>query len=541
MKKTVCYDPNYYPLPSQRMVVYGSKGMVCTSQSLAAQAGLEILKRGGNAVDAAVATAAALTVVEPTSNGIGSDAFALIWKDGRLHGMNASGAVPRALSMETARQQGWADKGTMPPYGWAPVTVPMAPAAWAGAVARHGRLSLAEVLAPAVSYARDGHALGAVESLSWGRAYKKYRAQSGEEFKNWFETFAPEGRAPQAGEIWRSEAHARTLEKIAASNGRDFYQGSVAEMIAAAAKAGGGSLSAADLGEAEPEWVSPIKVNYHGYDVWEIPPNGQGIAALVALSILDGFAAGDRTDPLTVHRQIEAMKMGFADAHRYVADRRFADVPVEGLLSKEYGASRRALIGGTAEERQAGTPLSGGTVYLCTADGEGNMVSWIQSNYMGFGSGIVIPGAGVSLNNRGHCASLQEGHPNMLEPGKRPYNTIIPGFLTKDGLPVGPFGVMGGFMQPQGHVQAVMNTVDFMMNPQQALDAPRWQWTGGCDVSVEQAFPSALAQKLIRMGHKVTVDPESISFGRGEIIWNTEHGTLAGATEPRTDGAVAAW
>lgn len=541
MSRVLQYDPYYYPIPSQRMVVYGSRGMVCTSQALAAQAGLEILKKGGNAVDAAVATAAALTVVEPTSNGMGSDAFALIWSKGRIHGMNASGRTPLAMSMDTAEKNGWTKNASLPAYGWAPVTVPMAPCAWASAVAKHGRLPLEEVLAPAIAYAREGHALGVIESLSWGRAFKKYSALQGSEFKNWFETFAPEGRAPAAGEIWRSEHHAETLERIAATGARDFYEGKTADMILSAVKATGGYICAEDLASAAPEWVNPISVKYHGYDVWEIPPNGQGIAALIALSILDGFEAGCASDPATVHHRIEAMKIGFADAHRYVADMRFSDVPAEALLSANYAASRRAQIGETAEERHAGNPKPGGTVYLCTADGEGNMVSWIQSNYMGFGSGIVVPGSGVGLNNRGHCASLEKGHPNMLEPGKRPYNTIIPGFLTKDGLPVGPFGVMGGFMQPQGHVQVVTNTIDCAMNPQQALDAPRWQWTGGRDISVEQSFPQALAQKLIRMGHNITVDPESISFGRGEIIWNTEHKTLAGATEPRTDGTVASW
>ena len=535
------YDPHYYPYPSRRNMTYGSRGMVCASHPLAAQAGLDALKKGGNAVDAAVATAAALTVVEPTANGIGSDAFAIIWKDGKLSGFNASGPIPKALSMELAESKGWTASGKLPTYGWTPSTVPGAPAAWAELTKRMGRLSLEENLAPAVFLARDGHAVSVTTAHHWELAFKKYALEKGEEFRAWFETFAPSGHAPRAGELWRSEAHARTLERIAGSNARDFYEGEIAAKILEAARKTGGYFSAEDLGSFVPEWVEPIGVNYKGYDVWEIPPNGQGIVALIALSILRGFEFSSHDDPMTVHRQIEAIKMGFADAHRYVADTRFSGVPTAELLAAPYADARRALLGERAEARNAGNPLPGGTVYLCAADGEGNMISYIQSNYMGFGSGVVVPGAGIALNNRGHCFSLEKGHPNMLEPGKRPYNTIIPSFLTKDGVPVGPFGVMGGFMQPQGHVQVVMNTVDFHMNPQQALDAPRWQWMGGMNVSVEPGFSPALAQSLQRKGHAMKSELESNSFGRGEIIWRTPEGTLGGATESRTDGCAATW
>ena len=536
---TVRYDPHYYPYPSRRNVTYASRGMVCASQPQAAQAGLEILKKGGNAVDAIVATAAALTVVEPTANGIGSDAFALLWKDGRLRGLNASGPIPKALSLELARSKGWT--GKLPMLGWAPATVPGAPAAWAELTRAHGRLSLAENLAPAVSLARDGHAVSVTTAHHWELARRKYSALQGEEFRAWFDAFTISGRAPRAGELRTSEAHARTLERIAETNARAFYEGDIAERIVAAARTTGGYFTPEDLGAFAPEWVEPIGVNYKGYDVWEIPPNGQGIVALIALSILRGFDFSSHDDPETIHRQIEAIKMGFADAHRYVADRRFHDVPIAGLLADAYADRRRAQIGERAEDRKAGDPMHGGTVYLCAADGDGTMISYIQSNYMGFGSGVVVPETGVALNNRGYCFSLEPGHPNVLEPGKRPYNTIIPSFLTKDGLPVGPFGVMGGFMQPQGHVQVVMNTVDFEMNPQQALDAPRWQWMGGMDVSVEPGFSPAVAQSLNRRGHAMKFELESNSFGRGEIIWNTPEGTLAGATESRTDGCVAAW
>ena len=541
---TVKYDPHYYPYPSRRNMTYASRGMVCASQPMAAQAGLEIMKKGGNAVDAIVAAAAALTVVEPTANGIGSDAFAIMWKDGKLRGLNSSGPIPRALTMDVADAKGWTAPtrdGHLPTYGWTPATVPGAPAAWAELVKKAGRLSLAENLAPAVELARGGHAVSVTTAHHWKLAYQKYIKEKGEEFRAWFDTFAPSGLAPRAGEIWASEAHARTLELIGNTNAEAFYRGEIAEKIAAAAKKTGGYFTPDDLGAFAPEWVDPIGVNYKGYDVWEIPPNGQGIVALIALSILRGFDFPSHDDPLTIHRQIEAIKMGFADAHRYVADTRFAPVPTKELLDENYAASRRALVGTEAGDRKAGNPLPGGTVYLCAADGEGTMISYIQSNYMGFGCGVVVPGTGIALNNRGHCFSLQKGHPNVLEPGKRPYNTIIPGFLTKDGAPVGPFGVMGGFMQPQGHVQVVMNTVDFEMNPQQALDAPRWQWMGGMNVSVEPDFSPAIAQSLSRRGHGVKFELDSNSFGRGEIIWRTPEGTLGGATESRTDGQAAPW
>ena len=537
----VKYDPHYYPYPSRRNMTYGSKGMVCASQPQAAQAGMEILKKGGNAVDAIVATAAALTVVEPTANGIGSDAFAILWKDGKLRGFNSSGPIPKALTMDLAQSKGWTEGGSLPTYGWTPATVPGAPAAWAELTKKAGRLSLKENLAPAISLAREGHAVSVTTAHHWDLAYKKYINEQGEEFKAWFDTFAPKGLAPRAGEIWKSEAHGRTLELIADTDARAFYEGEIADAIVAAAKKTGGYFTLDDLGAFKPEWVDPIGVNYKGYDVWEIPPNGQGIIALIALSVLRGFEFSSHDDPLTIHRQIEAIKMGFADARRYVADTRFASVPTMELLDDAYADSRRALLGERAEERRAGNPLPGGTVYLCAADGEGTMISYIQSNYMGFGCGVVVPDRGIALNNRGHCFSLQKGHPNMLEPGKRPYNTIIPSFLTKDGVPVGPFGVMGGFMQPQGHVQVVMNTVDFEMNPQQALDAPRWQWMGGMNVSVEPGFSPAVAQSLARRGHAVKFELDSNSFGRGEIIWRTPEGTLGGATESRTDGYAAAW
>lgn len=533
-------DPLFYPYPSQRTVTYSRQGMVATSQPLAAQAGLEILKKGGNAVDAAIATAACLTVVEPTSNGIGSDAFALIWCNGKLQGLNASGPAPRSISPEKLKKAGIIE---IPKYGFIPVTVPGAPGAWGELSRRFGALPLTQVLAPAIDYARKGYPLSPTLAYYWQRAFNIYRQNLlGEEFKPWFETFAPQGRAPQAGEMWRSEDHALTLEGIADTGARSFYQGRLAAEIDRFSRQHQGYIRGEDLADFQPEWVDPISVNYRGYDVWEIPPNGQGLVALMALNILRGFAFSCREDELTFHRQIEAVKLAFADGHKYITDSRSMSLIPGQLLSEQYAAQRRQLIGSEAAQPQAGTPPQGGTVYLAAADGQGNMVSYIQSNYMGFGSGLVVPGTGIALQNRGHNFSLDPRHENVLVPGKRTYHTIIPGFITREGQPVGPFGVMGGFMQPQGHLQVVMNSIDFGLNPQAALDAPRWQWLQDKTVLVEHSFPQAIAAQLSRRGHDIRVALDSGSFGRGQIIWrDPATGVLAGGTEGRADGHIACW
>lgn len=534
----VQYDALYNPYPSRRSVVYARKGMVATTQPLAAQAGLDMLKRGGNAIDAAIATAACLTVVEPTSNGIGGDAFALVWTQGQLHGLNASGPAPRGISADIIRKAGYEK---MPAFGWIPVTVPGAPSAWAELSRRFGKLPLTEVLRPAIEYAETGYPVSPVISKLWQLGVDRYKALPGEEFKYWFETFAPTGRAPAAGEIWRSPDHARTLQLIAETQAEAFYRGELAEKIDAFSRRYGGYLRQEDLAAYRPEWVEPIKVNYRGYDVWEIPPNGHGLVALMALNILKGFdfAAKEAVD--TYHKQFEAIKLAFADGMKYITDPARMKVRVEDLLSDAYAAERRKLITDKALTPAPGQPPKGGTVYLATADGEGNMVSYIQSNYMGFGSGLVVPGTGISLHNRGNNFSLDPTHDNCIEPGKKPYHTIIPGFLTKDGKAVGPFGVMGGFVQPQGHVQVVMNTVDFGLNPQAALDAPRWQWTEGTTIEIEHAFPEYLAEALQRMGHNIKRTVGNHTMGRGQIIWRNDQGVLAGGTEPRADGVVAAW
>ncbi|AFD25140.1 gamma-glutamyltransferase family protein [Deinococcus gobiensis] len=515
--------------------------MVATGQPLAAQAGLSVLEAGGNAVDAAIATAAALTVVEPTSNGIGGDLFALVWAGGELHGLNASGAAPAALSLDALQER---HGGEMPRHGWTPVTVPGAVRGWADLHGRLGRLDFAQVLAPAIRLAREGYPLSPVLAAGWARAIRIYGSLGLPVMEEWFRVFAPDGFTPRPGALWRSEAHARTLEAIAASGGASFYTGDLAAQIDSHARATGGLLRAADLAAHASEWVTPIWAEYGGHRVYEIPPNGQGIAALVALNVLDaGELPPLRDDPAGLHLQIEAMKRGFHDAHRYVGDPRHAPVDVERLLSRANAEAHRAHLGAEAHDPATAAPSTGGTVYLATADGEGGMVSLIQSNYMGFGSGVVVPGTGVALHNRGHNFSLEAGHPNALAPGRRPYHTIIPGFLGRaDGTPVGPFGVMGGFMQPQGHLQVVLNTVHYGMNPQQALDAPRWQWLAGRRVEVEPGLGAPVARALAARGHEVSVQLDAGSFGRGQMIRrDPETGVLEGGTESRTDGHIAVW
>ncbi|MHC0036488.1 gamma-glutamyltransferase [Pseudoneobacillus sp. C159] len=530
-----------YPYASKRMATVARGGMVATSQPLAAQAGLEILKKGGNAIDAAIATAACLTVVEPTSNGIGGDAFALVWtKDKQLHGLNASGPAPMGISIEKVKELG---HEKMPTHGWIPVTVPGVPSAWAMLSERFGRLPLTEVLKPAIDYARNGYPLSPILAKYWKRAHEIYKQRlEGPEFAEWFRVFAPNDKAPGVGELWTSEDHAKTLEEIAETGAESFYRGSLADKIAAASKEAGGFLTKEDLASYRAEWVDPISVHYKGYDVWEIPPNGQGLVALMALNMLKNDQFAHRDDVRTVHLQFEAMKQAFTDGKEYITDPAVMKTRVADLLSEEYGKQCRELIGETARTPEPGSLPKGGTVYLATADGEGNMVSFIQSNYMGFGSGVVVPGTGIGLQNRGHDFSLDPAHENALAPGKKTYHTIIPGFLTKGSEAVGPFGVMGGYMQPQGHVQVAMNIIDFGLNPQSALDAPRWQWVEGKKFEVEHTFPNHLIGQLVERGHQISVAHDSGGFGRGQVIMrNPETGVLIGGTEHRTDGSIACY
>lgn len=538
MKKN--FDSYRYHYPSRRLVVYGYRGMVATSTPVAAQAGLDVLKKGGNAVDAAVATAAALTVVEPSSNGIGSDNFALIWSEGKLHGLNASGKSPMLLNREEVLRLGHT---SMPFYGPVSVTVPGAPGGWNEMVRRFGKLSLRENLAPAIDLAENGFAVGTKNAYLWNEGMNFYVADGLVDgpFKHIFETFTRNGKCPEPGDIVRLKDHARTLTEIAQTNAESFYRGNLAQKIDDFMVSIGGYLRAEDLAMFQPEWVEPISVNYKGYEVHEMPPNGHGIVALMALNLLKKMELSERESSDTYHKMIEAIKLAFVDGQKYITDPAKMTVKVEELLSDAYAQERVKQIGSTAILPQAGDPRSGGTVYLCTADGEGNMVSLIQSNYNRFGSGLVVPGTGISLQDRGANFSLDLEHDNCLEPGKRPYHTIIPGFLTKDGRPVGPFGVMGGFMQPQGHVQVVVNTVDYAMNPQDALDAPRFQWVGEKKVQLESSVPDYVAAELAQMGHEIIPMFNQTDFGRGQIIWRSEDGSLVGATEPRTDGTIAVW
>jgi gamma-glutamyltranspeptidase/glutathione hydrolase len=528
----------HYPYASRRLPLVATRGVVATSKPLAAQAGLRMLLKGGNAVDAAIATAVTLTVVEPGSNGIGSDAFALVWDGARLRGLNGSGRAPATHHPELFAQQGLSE---IPARGWLPVTVPGAPALWRDLHAEFGKLPFEELFEPAIWYAENGHPVAPGQASAWNTAFDTFKALGERpEMAGWFETFAPEGRAPRAGEIWRSPDHARTLRLIAESRAEEFYRGSLAEKIAAWAEETGGYITKGDLADHTSTWVEPISTCYRGYEVWEIPPNGQGITALVALNILEGFdlAKHPRESIESYHLQIEAMKLAFADARRYVADPEKADVPTRGLLDKGYAAERRRLVGDRALDPRPGEPPRGGTVYLCAADGDGMMVSFIQSNYQGFGSGVVPPGTGIALQNRGHGFTLEPNHPNQVAPGKRPYHTIIPSFLTEGGRAVGPFGVMGGFMQPQGHVQMVVNQVDYGLNPQASLDAPRWQWMQGRTVALEHAVGAHIAQGLAARGHAVTIPAAVGGFGHGEIIRRLRNGAYVVGSEPRTDGAA---
>jgi gamma-glutamyltranspeptidase/glutathione hydrolase len=516
-------------------------GMVATSQPLAAQAGLSMLQRGGNAVDAAIASAVALTVLEPTSNGIGGDAFALVWDGTQLHGLNASGRAPAALNADDVRAQGHCE---IPPFDWLAVTVPGAPAAWGTLHQRFGRLPLSDVMAPAITYAGEGYPVSPVVAYFWGyNAANRYLTLTDPAFAGWAPTFTPGGQAPRAGQRWASPGHAQTLQTMATRGVRDFYEGELAEKIAAFSQATGGLLSLDDLAAHQSSWVEPIGVGYRGYEVWQIPPNGQGLAALIALAILEGtdFPNYPHGSEAALHLQIEAMKLAFADAERYIADPEHADVPLAGLLDPGYIAARRRLIGLEARRPEAGTPRRGGTVYLCTADRDGMMVSYIQSNYMGFGSGIVVPGTGIALQNRAANFNLEKDHPNEAAGGKRPYHTIIPGFLTRGNQPVGPFGVMAGFMQPQGHTQVVAGTVDYGLNPQAVLDAPRWRVTGGLGVELELGTPEHILRGLASRGHEVVVPVGRSSFGRGQIIWRLEDGVYVAGSDMRADGCAVGW
>lgn len=518
-----------FPYPSQRMPVL-AKNVVATSQPLAAQAGLRMLLKGGNAVDAALAAAIALTVVEPTSNGIGSDAFAILWDGRQLHGLNASGRSPKALTYDR-----FAGRESLSPRGWDVVTVPGAVSAWTALSERFGQLPFADLFGAAIDYARNGFLVSPITARGWSHAPKVFK-----DFPEFAATFLPNGRAPRPGERFACPDQADTLEKIVATKGEAFYGGELAEKFAAHAKATGGLMTVEDLASHQADWVETVSLDYRGAALHEIPPNGQGLAALLMLGILRNFdlAAYPVDSADSLHLQLEAMKLAFADGYRYISDPTTMDVSVEALLDEDYLAKRAALIDMKEAKIPAyGVPREGGTVYLTAADESGMMISFIQSNYMGFGSGVVVPGTGISLQNRGYGFTLESGHPNQIDGGKRPYHTIIPGFLMDGAQPLMSFGVMGGPMQPQGHAQMVIRLRDYGQNPQAASDAPRWRVIEGLKVEIEAGFQPEVLAEMERRGHqlKVISPPNLGGFGGAQLIYRLEDGYVA-ASDHRKDG-----
>lgn len=511
-----------------------ARNVVATSQPLAAQAGLSMYYAGGNAVDAILATAITLTLVEPVSNGIGSDLYAILWDGKALHGLNSSGRSPAAWTPEY-----FGNATALPPRGWNSVSVPGCVAGWRALSEKFGKLPFAKLFEPAIRYGREGYLVSPTIAKQWALQAKELHAQPG-----FAEAFMPGGRPPAAGELFRFPEHASSLEKIAATKGEAFYRGELAAMMEAHSKQNGGAMKVSDLSAHAAEWVKPLQMDYRGYTIHEIPPNGQGIVALIALGIMQQFDMKsfpvDSADSL--HLQIEAMKLAFADALAYVADVSYMPFPPQQMLDPAYLKSRAKLIDmKRAQPFAAGTPPKGGTVYLTAADASGMMISLIQSNYMGFGSGVVVPGTGISLQNRGATFVMKEGHPNRVGPGKRPYQTIIPGFMTKDGQPVMSFGVMGGTMQPQGHAQVVSRIADYGQNPQAACDGPRYRWVQGMEVNVEGGFEPTVLRDLDARGHKLTELKEGyMDFGSCQAIWKLEDGYLA-ASDPRRDGQAVGY
>ncbi|WP_455283431.1 gamma-glutamyltransferase [Cupriavidus necator] len=528
------------PYPSVRIPLF-ARNVVSTSHPLAAQAGLRMLLKGGNAVDAAIAAAAAITIVEPVSCGLGSDAFAILWDGKELHGLNSSGVAPAAWNPEYFKNKYGTDANGLanrPIRGWDSVTVPGVIAGWAALHERFGKLPFADLMEPAIEIAERGYAVPPVVAHKWAAAVPELKDQPG-----YAETFMPNGRAPAVGEKFTMKAAAETLRKIGETRGRAYYEGEIAEKIAAFSQQCGGAMTLDDLRNYRPDWVKPISKSYRGYELHEIPPNGQGIAALIALGILDQFDMAsipvDSVD--SQHLQIEAMKLAFADLYRYVADPRTMEVTPEQMLDDAYLKSRAKLIDmQRATHFNFGMPKVGGTIYLTAADENGMMISFIQSNYMGFGSGVVVPGTGISLQNRGVGFSMDPKSANVVAGGKRPFHTIIPAFLTKGGQPVMSFGVMGGDMQPQGHLQTVVRMLDYNQQPQAACCAPRWKVNRDFTLDVESTMDAATVEGLKARGHQLkSVDDPYMDFGSGQFIWrmseDAEHGYVA-ASDSRRDG-----
>ena len=522
-----------FPYPSQRMPVL-ARNIVATSQPLAAQAGLRMLQKGGNAVDAILATAIALTVLEPTSNGIGSDAFCILWDGKKLHGLNASGRSPSGWSLERFKAH-----AAMPTRGWESVTVPGAVSAWVDLSEKFGKLAFADLFEPAIKYAAEGYMVSPTIARLWAGQVHELQVQPG-----FSDAFMPRGRAPEPGEKFSFPAQAKTLQRIAETKGQAFYSGELGEKIAAFAKQHGAALTLDDLSSHKNDWVDPIGIDYRGYTLHEIPPNGQGIAALIALGILENFdfesIPVDSVDHL--HLQIEAMKIAFADTYEYVSDPATMRIKPAEMLDKAYLKQRSKLIDMKKAQAPAfGHPSKGGTVYLSAADESGMMVSFIQSNFSGFGSGVVVPGTGISLQNRGSGFSVKPDHANVVAPRKRPFHTIIPGFLTRNAQPLMSFGVMGGSMQAQGHTQVISRLVDYRQNPQAAADAPRWRVDAALKVGIEYGVSKEVLEGLRARGHEMTqADRWSTDFGRAQLIYKLEDG-YCGASERRTDGQAVGY
>jgi len=535
------------PYPTPRLPVF-ARNIVSTSHPLAAQAGLRMLWKGGNAVDAAIAAAAAITLVEPVSCGLGSDAFALVWDGKKLHGLNASGVAPAAWNVDYFKNKYGEENGLakQPKRGWDSVTVPGVIAGWEALHAKFGTLPFADLMEPAIEIAERGHAVASIVAYKWAAAIPELKDQPG-----FADAFMPHGRAPEVSELIRYPGHAKTLRMLAELGPRAYYEGEIGEKIAAFSKACGGAMNFDDLRNYKAEWVEPIAKDYRGYTVHEIPPNGQGIAALIALGILDKFDVKSLVvDEIeSQHLQIEAMKLAFADVYQYVADPRSMDITPEQMLDDAYLTERAKLINPKkATQFDFGMPKTGGTIYMSAADANGMMVSFIQSNYMGFGSGVVVPGMGISMQNRGCGFSMDPKSVNVVEGGKRPFHTIIPAFLTKetDGTreAVMSFGVMGGDMQPQGHLQSVVRMLDYGQQPQAACDAPRWKVNRDFTLDVESTLSAETARGLQELGHTIkSIDDPYMDFGSGQYIWKLEgddpdRGYVA-ASDSRRDGLAA--
>ena len=506
-----------------------AENIVSTSQPLACQAGLSMLRKGGNAVDAALASAIALTVVEPVNNGIGSDAFAIVYDGKKLSGLNASGKSPAAWTVDH-----FSNYKTMPLLGWDSVTIPGAVSAWVALSKKFGQLNFKELFEPAIHYAEKGYLVSPITAKVWRQLALMYKKNK---FPEFHETFLPKGRAPKPGELFKNPDQANSLRKIAETMGESFYCGELAKKIVDHATNTGGSITLEDLENHEIIWEKPLTMDYKGLTLHELPPNGQGLAALIMLGILKNYDISqfEPDSPQSIHLQIEAMNLAFSDAYRYISDKNYLEIDPSLILSPNYLEKRASLIDiEKAQQYQFGVPQTGDTIYLTTADADGMMVSYIQSNYSGFGSGIIIPKTGISLQDRGNGFTLIDGHPNQVGPEKRPYHTIIPAFVTKNRDPLMSFGVMGGSMQPQGHAQMMIRIFEYHQNPQAAIDAPRWRIMQGQRVHLEIGFTKETKLKLDDMGHQ-TYNGHYFEFGGAQIIYKLEDGYLA-ASDPRKDG-----